>query len=217
MNSIFLSTIIGAVVAVGGHCYSSYHAPSNRDVVLSYFLGVLVAVFASVFIFKRSTPGANDSEVHHGSYVEPPFYEHDFYFNTWGKGFDLVLFIGMSLVGVWFAWEGRYIPAAFLLLITGFILKDAIREFIDRSPQLRIAQGGIWLKGFGYHPWDDIRKIDLHNEQIGKNEVPTLDIYLKKSDDGVADFSLEIKGLSKWKEIGGLLKKIAKTKVKNTL
>lgn len=111
-------------------------------------------------------------------FVEPSFYEHEFFYSKDAKITSLGL--GVLLVGLaYFFLSKKDIILPAILFTTGvYFLVDSIKALLS-GPIVKISKHGIWTKKTGYYPWTEITKIYLSRESNQKTVSNYLDIFIK--------------------------------------
>lgn len=237
-RAILTGLFVAACIAAAGHFYALHHQPSRRDIPMAYLLGLLSGFLLYSTIMSKYLPLGNGKYIKAATllpegddenntvYQEPAFYEHEFFFNWWIKLLNLSLFSLLLVIAVFYAIKGRYIPAGLLLCVFGFVIGSALKEFLDRKPQIRIAKAGIWLKGYGYYPWAAIKKVATGKNKTEKNSYVKLKVFLNKTkendeeDEDYEDeymFPIEIRldEIKGWKEISSVLQNLSKAPFEN--
>jgi hypothetical protein len=221
-----LSLLIGIAVALAARYYALHSEKSKTDPGAAWSLGVLTAVFFYVFVSTKLIPLIplnasikkelqKEEEENKRLYPAPAAYDHDFYHSGSAKALMLfILLAGMAAV-IYIAFLGRYLVAATIALPVGVLLPSATREFFDKSPQVRISDTGIFIKGFGFRPWWAVKKIDLVKESSGRMERPMLKLYLAKNDPDYPAVNTALGEIKNWKAIGPLLQSMNKVTINN--
>jgi hypothetical protein len=213
------SLLLGIAVAIAGHYYIIQYPQSKDSIVFAYILGLSVMIFSFLFQLRSYATRLREDRSLEKIAAEiqqaPSYYEHDFYFNRLKKGFELFFFTLLLAGAIYFIWAGRYIMAGILIVPFSFIFPTALKEFNDRTPQLRIAENGIWLKDFGFTPWEKIQKIYIRKDRSGRSEVARLEILLLNSESKAAVSFAEINDLKQWRSIGTILQTMGKTEVES--
>ncbi len=220
IRNIIIGLLLGAIVAFAGHYYAMHDPGSKKDSTLAYLLGISVAIFTYLFLAKRALERLNKEKslnilAEQIQQQEPSYYDHEFCFNRLKKGFSLFIFIVFLGAGIYFICIGRLIMGGLLILPFSFILPSALKDFKDKTPQIRIADSGIWTKDNGFTPWEKIRSIHIRRDRSGKSETAKLDIFRADNDSKNADETIQIDEIKQWKDIGVLLESMGKTAVSN--
>lgn len=75
-----------------------------------------------------------------------------------------------------------------IVAIGVFILVTSYRKLIDRKPELKLSEKGLWTRKLGFQPWTAIKKIQVVKEKSSRSTQEYLEIYLKDSDFAEADY-----------------------------
>ena len=206
-----ISILAGVAVGFAGHYYAMHDPKSNKDVILAYVLGLSVSVFCFFYLVKLSVArlkkesSPSQSLAEEIQQADPAYYDHEFYFNHLIKGIYLVLYVAMLSGGLYIMWTGRLIIAGLLIVPASFLVPFSYKEFMDKGPQIRIAATGIWIKDFGYKPWEAVQRIYLRKYKSGKSVVAKLQVYLLHSNDDSPDCSIGLTDIKHWKEIKNIM------------
>lgn len=235
INQYGVSLLVAVTVAAAGHYYATHHPPSHNDAIMAYFVG-LTSGFSTYLALRKKYLDKHitdlienaDTSTHSlitkteterlyhknlGNFSEPIFYDHDFYYSRLKKAINLLLFMGMLGAAIYFAWLKRFIVAAMVAVPFSFIIRSSFNEFLDKEPQVRIAEKGIWVKDFGFKPWEVIQKINIKKNKSGKNERTDLEIFLQGNEIEHPDSITAIDEIKNWKDISMILLSLNKVEV----
>lgn len=188
------STAVPVILLVGSctlvYFLTTYFKLSPTDKIFGYLITIVLLLLYRFKMLLRWTELPDGRYFYSGSikpdklsdrkkdFIPPTFYEKEFSYSRHKK--ITYLGLGILLLGVsYFLISKKDVILPVTLFLSGaYFIADSIKA-LTGGAAIKIAKQGIWIKGSGYYPWEEINKIYLSSESTQRPAINYLNIFLK--------------------------------------
>jgi len=191
--SVGLSVLVAGILFYGMRRWSKGVALMPIDAVLMYLLPIACGV--GVYLLMRSSwhrradgryvrvPKAyykNSAQLPKATSQEPQAYDIIAY-NAYSEALWMSI-AGIGLIGfsIFVFREGYILLPLFLLCFGLWVMVSGIKDFVNRKPQLKLSQTGIWTPQLGYRSREEIKALSIITKRRYKSPEWILEIYLHR-------------------------------------
>jgi hypothetical protein len=132
---------------------------------------------------------------------EPSIFVAAFYIPLSSKIINVIFGLAIIGIGVYFLSKSSIIFPSIIMFGGVFMIYSGCKELMNRSPKIKITDGGVWTELLGFKSWDSIRKFEINIEKSGRSKFTYLDIFLKANDFDCADDRILINELKNGDQI----------------